>query len=64
MNCNRCQNYDEIHQSVGEEDAVESQNECRESYQTAYDDIGGFASITGCLHNLKTSEKQVCQNLF
>lgn len=64
MNCNRCQDYDEIHESVGEEDGIESKSEFCEPCQTDHDDIGGFASITGCLHKLKTSEKQVCKNLF
>ncbi|KAJ9705019.1 hypothetical protein PVL29_003185 [Vitis rotundifolia] len=59
MNCNRCQNYDERPESMGEEDGVESKNECCQSYQMDCDDIGGFAGITGCLHKLKRSEKQV-----
>ncbi|XP_034681411.1 protein CHROMATIN REMODELING 25 [Vitis riparia] len=59
MNCNRCQNYDERPESVREEDGFESKNECCQSYQMDCDDIGGFAGITGCLHKLKRSEKQV-----
>ena len=64
MNCNRCQNYDERPESVREEDGFESKNEGCQSYQMDCDDIGGFAGITGCLHKLKRSEKQVCQNLI
>ncbi|RVW61196.1 Protein chromatin remodeling 25 [Vitis vinifera] len=59
MNCNRCQNYDERPESVREEDGFESKNEGCQSYQMDCDDIGGFAGITGCLHKLKRSEKQV-----
>lgn len=29
------------------------------SNQSNEEDIGGFASVSGCLHKLKSSEKQV-----
>ena len=29
------------------------------SSQSEEEDIGGFASVSGCLHRLKSSEKQV-----
>lgn len=61
MNCIRCQNneekmVDERTQNLIDLDAVESPNEVCQSDQ---EDIGGFAGITGCLHKLKNSEKQV-----
>lgn len=46
MNCNRCQNY-------------EMQVDASPSSQSDEEDIGGFASVSGCLHKLKSSEKQV-----
>lgn len=47
MNCTRCQNSGEqaVDICIDEEEEEE--------------DIGGFAGISGCLHKLKISEKQV-----
>lgn len=58
--CTRCQNpggqaADEMpNASMG--DCVGSPNE---GCQSDEEDIGGFAGISGCLHNLRSSEKQV-----
>ncbi|KAL4615457.1 hypothetical protein ACB092_07G126200 [Castanea dentata] len=58
MNCIRCQNYNEKTESVEEGDENESANvNCQSDPETS--DIGGFAKIAGCLHKLKSSEKQV-----
>ncbi|KAM7482511.1 hypothetical protein LguiB_007094 [Lonicera macranthoides] len=61
MNCIRCQNneekrVDERTQNLNDLDAVEPPIE---ACQSDKEDIGGFAGITGCLHKLKNSEKQV-----
>ncbi|KAF8405045.1 hypothetical protein HHK36_009942 [Tetracentron sinense] len=62
MNCIRCQTYDkavaETPENVREKDVIKSANEGCQSDQAAFD-IGGFAEISGCLHRLKCSEKQV-----
>lgn len=60
MNCVRCGSCgamtDVLPDSYGEHDGGSSVNEDCHSDQ---EDIGGFAGITGCLHKLKSSEKQV-----
>lgn len=60
MNCVRCGSCkgtaDDLPETYGEQDGGSSVNEDCQSDQ---DDIGGFAGITGCLHKLKSSEKQV-----
>ncbi|KAL8156238.1 hypothetical protein AgCh_001365 [Apium graveolens] len=60
MNCIRCGSCggmaDDIPETYAEQNGVSSVNEDCQSDQ---DDIGGFAGITGCLHKLKSSEKQV-----
>lgn len=43
-------------EAVGEQNGGSSVNE---NCQSDQDDIGGFSGITGCLHKLKSSEKQV-----
>ncbi|KAJ4716327.1 protein CHROMATIN REMODELING 25 [Melia azedarach] len=58
MNCTRCQNYGDGPESIGEGDEDESRNRICQSDQEI-SDIGGFAGIAGCLHELKSSEKQV-----
>lgn len=50
MNCVRCQNHD----AVG--NGLES---TKDEFNYKDPDIGGFAEISGCLHKLKDSEKQV-----
>lgn len=52
MNCVRCQNHD----AVG--NGLES---TKDEFNYKDPDIGGFAEISGCLHKLKDSEKQVGQ---
>ncbi|XP_031260342.1 protein CHROMATIN REMODELING 25 [Pistacia vera] len=58
MNCIRCQNYEDGPESIGEGDENEAGHG---KFQSDEDipDIGGFAGIAGCLHKLKSSEKQV-----
>ncbi|KAK1402572.1 protein CHROMATIN REMODELING 25 [Heracleum sosnowskyi] len=60
MNCVRCGSCkgmaDDLPETNGEQDGGSSVNE---DFQSDQDDIGGFAGITGCLHKLKSSEKQV-----
>ncbi|KAL7002808.1 DNA-dependent ATPase protein rad54 [Sarracenia purpurea var. burkii] len=60
MSCIRCQNYnvvvDEKIDKVNEVDNITSINEGCESDE---EDIGGFASIAGCVQKLQSSEKQV-----
>ncbi|KAK3025598.1 hypothetical protein RJ639_042096 [Escallonia herrerae] len=60
MNYIRCQNngvvLDDRPEDISEFDGVESANE---GCLSDPEDIGGFASITGCFHKLKSSEKQV-----
>jgi DNA repair and recombination RAD54-like protein len=58
MNCIRCQNYNDMPESIEEEDGNQSTNISSQSAQET-SDIGGFAEISGCLHKLKSSEKQV-----
>ncbi|KAH9695548.1 protein CHROMATIN REMODELING 25 [Citrus sinensis] len=58
MHCTRCQNYDDGAESIGEGDETNSANENDQSDQEVTD-IGGFAGLAGCLHKLKSSEKQV-----
>ncbi|XP_027105933.1 protein CHROMATIN REMODELING 25 [Coffea arabica] len=53
MSCNRCQNY------VMQVDAKLETSYGSPSSQSDEEDIGGFASVSGCLHRLKSSEKQV-----
>jgi len=61
MNCTRCRNNDTIELGmVGttkEANGVESVSEKGRFEQ--FNDIGGFAEISGCLHQLKSSERQV-----
>ncbi|KAI8554472.1 hypothetical protein RHMOL_Rhmol05G0101900 [Rhododendron molle] len=60
MSCVRCQHYDamvdEGHDKGNNVDGVRATNEICQSEQ---EDIGGFASLAGCLHKLRSSEKQV-----
>ncbi|KAJ4825812.1 Protein CHROMATIN REMODELING 25 [Turnera subulata] len=56
MNCARCQSYNEGIDNI--EDGGKSTKESCISVQEVFD-IGGFAEIAGCLHKLKSSEKQV-----
>ena len=60
MNCVRCGSCggiaDDGPETYGEEDGGSSVNE---NCQSDQEDIGGFAGITGCLHKLKSSERQV-----
>ncbi|BFG41805.1 hypothetical protein CerSpe_280790 [Prunus speciosa] len=58
MNCIRCQNSNDTHRSVAEGDANQPTNESGQSGHEI-SDIGGFAEMAGCLHELKSSEKQV-----
>lgn len=62
MNCDRCRINDSIQngmcKSIVEVDDIESISEGNQSGQDAAD-IGGFAEISGCLHMLKSSQKQV-----
>ncbi|KAK9176794.1 hypothetical protein WN944_028813 [Citrus x changshan-huyou] len=58
MHCTRCQNYDDGAESIGEGDETNSANENDQSDQEVTD-IGGFAGLAGCLHKLKSSEKQL-----
>lgn len=60
MSCVRCQHYDTMlddgHDKGNNVDGVRATNEICQSEQ---EDIGGFASLAGCLHKLRSSEKQV-----
>ncbi|GFY90011.1 DNA repair/recombination protein [Actinidia rufa] len=60
MSCIRCQNYDTVvddrPDKVNDIDGFQTTDEGCQSDQ---DDIGGFASTAGCLHRLRSSEKQV-----
>ncbi|KAG5548137.1 hypothetical protein RHGRI_013736 [Rhododendron griersonianum] len=60
MSCVRCQHYDAMvddgHDKGNNVDGVRATNEICQSEQ---EDIGGFASLAGCLHKLRSSEKQV-----
>lgn len=62
MNCDRCRVCDSIHNDMHENtveiDGIEPKSEDNQPGQNAVD-IGGFAEISGCLHLLKSSEKQV-----
>lgn len=49
---------DDMPENCREVDGVNFANEDCKSDQ---EDIGGFAGIAGCLHKLKSSEKQVSQ---
>ncbi|KAE9448498.1 hypothetical protein C3L33_19600, partial [Rhododendron williamsianum] len=58
----RCQHYDAMvddgHDKGNNVDGVRATNEICQSEQ---EDIGGFASLAGCLHKLRSSEKQVVE---
>lgn len=58
LNCTRCQNDKVGPENIGVGDENKSEHR---KYQSDEDipDIGGFAGIAGCLHKLKSSEKQV-----
>lgn len=60
MSCVRCQHYDAMgddgHDKGNDVDGVSIRNGICQSEQ---EDIGGFASLAGCLHKLSSSEKQV-----
>ncbi|KAL1801897.1 hypothetical protein ACET3Z_030544 [Daucus carota] len=60
MTCVRCGSCggiaDDVPETYGEEDGGSSVNE---NCQSDQEDIGGFAGITGCLHKLKSSERQI-----
>lgn len=62
MNCVRCGSCGrmagDMPETYREQHAGSS---VHEDCQSDQDDIGGFAGITGCLHKLKSSEKQVSQ---
>lgn len=58
MNCIRCQNSNDTNRSIAEGDANQPTNESGQSGHEI-SDIGGFAEMSGCLHELKSSEKQV-----
>jgi len=62
MNCIRCRKKystkSDRCESTVELNRVESVGETCQTSQDA--DIGGFAEISGCLHKLKGSERQVC----
>lgn len=57
MNCVRCQSNEDSPGSLKEVDAAESSGSPQSDQEVI--DIGGFAAISGCLHKLKSSEKQV-----
>ncbi|KAF5448145.1 hypothetical protein F2P56_028703 [Juglans regia] len=58
MNCIRCQNCNDRPESIEEGDGNHSTNiNCQSDQETS--DIGRFAEISGCLHKLRSSEKQV-----
>ncbi|KAH7575236.1 hypothetical protein JRO89_XS02G0067500 [Xanthoceras sorbifolium] len=58
MDCTRCQNHDDRldRTTEGDEDKATNKN-CQSQQEVP--DIGGFAELAGCLHKLKSSEKQV-----
>lgn len=53
MCCNRCKQHEMVLDGTVESEST------NQSCQSDKEDIGGFAGITGCLHKLKSSEKQV-----
>lgn len=58
MNCIRCQNCNDRPESIEEGDGNHLTNiNCQSDQETS--DIGRFAEISGCLHKLRSSEKQV-----
>ncbi|KAI8014947.1 Protein CHROMATIN REMODELING 25 [Camellia lanceoleosa] len=60
MSCIRCQNYDAVVDDMLDEvNEVDGARSTNEGCQSDQEDIGGFASISGCLHKLQSSEKQV-----
>ncbi|THG14151.1 hypothetical protein TEA_020571 [Camellia sinensis var. sinensis] len=60
MSCIRCQNYDAVVDDMLDEvNEVDGARSTNEGCQSDQEDIGGFASISGCLHKLRSSEKQV-----
>lgn len=63
MNCNRCKMTDVVQgNSILDESMIAENKDTTDKGQLnqQVDDIGGFAQIAGCLHKLKSSEKQVC----
>lgn len=58
MKCTRCErenltvtdDMDDLSEIIGGKDSITGGH---------HNDVGGFAEITGCLHKLKNSEKQV-----
>ncbi|KAL7263828.1 hypothetical protein ACSBR1_001895 [Camellia fascicularis] len=60
MSCIRCQKYDAVVDDMLDEvNEVDGARSTNEGCQSDQEDIGGFASISGCLHKLRSSEKQV-----
>ncbi|XP_052199015.1 protein CHROMATIN REMODELING 25 [Diospyros lotus] len=60
MGCIRCPNYDAVLDERADKiDQMEGISSTSEHCQSDQDDIGGFACISGCLHKLRSSEKQV-----
>lgn len=67
MNCVRCGNIDStqsgMHESTVEVNGIETSTEDYLSEPNVAD-IGGFAEISGCLHMLKSSQKQVLSMIY
>ncbi|KAH7679573.1 DNA helicase protein [Dioscorea alata] len=62
MNCNRCKMTDVVQgNSILDESKIAENKDTtdKEQLNQQVDDIGGFAQIAGCLHKLKSSEKQL-----
>ncbi|KAF6144015.1 hypothetical protein GIB67_017623 [Kingdonia uniflora] len=60
MNCNRCKTCDPEVKNIENIKASDDEtNSAIEGCEVDGDDIGGFAEISGCLHRLKSSEKQL-----
>ncbi|KAJ8763549.1 hypothetical protein K2173_002432 [Erythroxylum novogranatense] len=57
MNCARCLCNDEGLENIGGEEKS-TDGSCLYDDQNVFD-IGGFAGLAGCLHKLKSSEKQI-----
>ncbi|GMH02698.1 hypothetical protein Nepgr_004537 [Nepenthes gracilis] len=61
MNCIRCENslvVDDLHGGIRDMEGVVSANRSYRCDQEVFD-IGGFAEVAGCLHKLRSSERQV-----
>nr|GMD90405.1 protein CHROMATIN REMODELING 25 [Ipomoea batatas] len=53
ISCNRCQEYEVTLDDTCEAKSTDEQDKSNQ------EDIGGFASLAGCLNKLKSSEKQI-----